>query len=89
MTNYQKNERTLKRISESFRKYNLTVRFFQCRFNPKTQEYEYRLICARRNSGSRGGRLRNHRYWTLINLYHHQRNVISLLPHCREEQLPK
>ena len=75
---------TISRILTQFRRYDLTVRRFICRANPREFCYDYELSAARRGSGSRGGQPRNHRYWLLRNLGPDQRAQIEALPKERQ-----
>lgn len=77
---YRKNRKALQRIKKSFQKYDLTLRAFECRFDRDDEVYVYRIVAARRNSGSRGGHRRNNRCWYLTNLWPDQRAFIESLP---------
>ena len=74
---------TIKRIVRSFRRYNLTLRSYECKANLKTRQYEYFISAARRHSGARGGRERNQRCWVLVNLMPEQRHTLLELPRER------
>lgn len=78
--NQRDNNRRIDRILRSFRKYRLTTRSFVCKFNEATGNFVYILLAARRNSGLRGGRLRNQRDWYLLNLFPEQRAILEQLP---------
>ena len=78
--NASKRNQTVKRIVRSVRKYNLTVRRFECRANQSTMSFDYHISAARRHSGIRGGYLRNRRYWVVANLMPEHRAVIDALP---------
>lgn len=77
--NQLSNARKVDRVLVSFGKYNLTVRSFTCVLGTD-ENYRYELHAARRNSGLRGGHLRNDKRWTFRNLNTTHREIIGKMP---------
>jgi hypothetical protein len=82
-SNRAKNEAAIKRIVRSVGRYNLCINQFKCRANSETMAFEYHIQASRRSSGTRGGHIRNRRYWVLDNLWPEQRAIIEALPRAK------
>ena len=70
----------IERLIRAARKYDRTLRAFNCRYNQKTGLYDYTVVVAKRHSGSRGGHIRGQHVYTLNNLYPIQREAIRGIP---------
>ena len=80
MNHAQRNICVLSSIARAFRHWPLTLRHAACHFSPVENAYRYTITAGRRNSGSRGGKLRNHRVWIAYNLTAMDRMSLRALP---------
>ena len=74
------NNRRVKAIVASARKYDRTMRKIVLIYDPALEAYVYEYSVADRGSGKEGGRITGRHDYKLLNLYPHQREAMDRIP---------